>query len=220
MAGTRVRILLARHGETVFNVEGRWQGQSDSPLTDRGVAQARELARALQADDVAAVFTSDLGRAMTTAQEVAKPHGLAVIPDRRLREINVGMWTGKNGAEIDAEFPGARAQWTYAPAMHHHPGGETLAQVQARALDFVAEAMPDYLGRTVVVIGHGAANQTLLIEAVGRPVTDLWMKERIDNCQISRLEWSADEGLQLIELCDVRHLEEVGSLRGWRTDAG
>src|SRR5881394_4058244 len=100
-AGTPVRILLARHGETVFNVEGRWQGQSDSPLSERGLAQARELGRALADEPISTVFSSDLGRAMATAREVAEVHGLRVIGDARLREIDVGGWTNKNGAEID-----------------------------------------------------------------------------------------------------------------------
>src|SRR5207248_10883393 len=103
-AGTPVRILLARHGETVFNVEGRWQGQSDSPLTERGLAQARELARALADEPIAAVYSSDLGRAVDTAAEVAKLHHLAVTTDARRREIATGARTGQGRAETTAEF--------------------------------------------------------------------------------------------------------------------
>src|SRR4051812_19585817 len=106
MGGTPVRILLARHGETVFNIEGRWQGQADSPLTERGRAQARELGRALASEPIAAVYSSDLGRAADTARAVAEPHGLKVITDERLREIHVGEWTGKGRAEILAGWPG------------------------------------------------------------------------------------------------------------------
>ena len=107
MPGTPVRLLLARHGETVFNVTGRWQGQGNSPLTERGLAQARELGRALAQESIAAVYSSDLGRAVQTAREVAVPHGLDVQMEPRLREIDVGGWTGKNGDEIEAAYPGA-----------------------------------------------------------------------------------------------------------------
>src|SRR2546421_9043742 len=100
MVGTGVRILLARHGETVFNVEGRWQGQSDSPLTERGLAKARELSRALASEHVAAVYSSDLGPATATALEVAAPYGLGVKADRRLREIDTGEWPRRGRAEI------------------------------------------------------------------------------------------------------------------------
>ncbi len=217
MGGTPVRILLSRHGETVFNVEGRWQGQSDSPLTERGRAQARELARALSAEPVAAVYTSDLGRAYSTAAIVAEVHGLNAIRDERLREIHVGAWSGLGRAQIDVEFPGGLHAWATRPAHYLVPGGEAIHAAEARALDFFQNRMPQHLGQTVVVISHGALCQVILVNAMGGSVNDLWLKERMDNCQISRLEWTAEQGLRLIELADVRHLEDVGSLRTWRT---
>jgi probable phosphoglycerate mutase len=217
MIGTPVRILLARHGETLFNVEGRWQGQSDSPLTARGLAQARELGRALSADTIVAVYTSDLGRAMQTAQEVAAPHGLTVCADVRLREIKTGGFTHKNWAEIDAEYPGLRLAWREAPGRMRLPDGETLLEAQTRALAFFDEVMPHHADQTIVVISHGGIGAAILVNAMGGTVDDLWLKERVDNCQISRLEWTPANGLKLVELSDVRHLEQVGSLLGWRT---
>jgi broad specificity phosphatase PhoE len=217
VAGTPVRILLARHGETVFNVEGRWQGQSDSPLTERGLAQARELARALADEPIVAVYSSDLGRAVDTAAEVAKRHHLAVTTDERLREIDTGAWTGKGRAEITAEFPGGLEAWATQPTSMRLPNGETLFEAQTRALAFFAQRMPAHAAQTVVVISHGAIGQTILVNAMGGTVEDLWLEQRVDNCQISRLEWTPSHGLKLIELSDVRHLEDVGSLRGWRT---
>jgi 2,3-bisphosphoglycerate-dependent phosphoglycerate mutase len=217
MGGTPVRILLARHGETIFNVEGRWQGQSDSPLTERGRAQARELARALADEPIAAVYTSDLGRAADTAKAVAEVHAIDAMEDVRLREIHTGEWTGKGRAEIEAEWPGGLRAWATDPSSYRMPGGESIHHAQERALAFFAERMPEHLGETVVVISHGAIGQTILVNALGKTVADLWLKERVDNCQISRLEWTAERGLELIELADVRHLEEVGSLRTWRT---
>jgi len=217
MPGTPVRILLARHGETVFNVEGRWQGQSDSPLTERGVAQAEQLALALADEQVTAVYASDLGRAFKTAERVATPHGLQVVSDPRLREIDVGDWTGMSGAEILA-IDSARLQaWAERPATVKHPHGEGLGEAQARALAFFAESMPGHAGGTVVVITHGAIGQAILIHAMGGTLADLWLEQRMDNCQISRIDWTPEAGLQLRELADVRHLAETGSLKGWRT---
>jgi len=218
MPGTPVRILLARHGETEFNVSGRWQGQGNSPLTERGWAQARELGRALAEEPIAAVYSSDLGRAAQTAQEVAVLQGLEVDQVRQLREFDVGGWTGKSGAEIEVEYPGARQAWADAPAGMRLPGGETLLEAQTRALAFFAERMPAHAGQTVVVVSHGGIGQTILVNAIGGTVDDLWLKHRVDNAQISRLQWTPFEGLKLIELSDVRHLAEVGSLRVWRTD--
>jgi probable phosphoglycerate mutase len=217
MGGTPVRILLARHGETVYNVEGRWQGQADSPLTERGRAQAAELAGALADEQIAAVYSSDLGRAAHTAAEVASLHKLPVTTETRLREIHVGAWTGKNREEIDVDFPGGRKAWATRPSAYQLPEGESIRAAQARALEFFDRRMPAHVGETVVVISHGAVCQTVLVNAMGGTVDDLWLKEGIDNCQISRMEWTADSGLALIQLVDVRHLENVGSLRVWRT---
>ena len=218
MGGTPVRILLARHGETVCNVEGRWQGQSDSPLTERGIAQSRELGRALIDEPIAAVYSSDLGRSMQTADEVATRLSLAVQPDMRLREIATGGFTGKTREEIDADYPGVRHIWATAPSSMRLPeGGETLQEAQARALDFFTQRMPDHVGETIVVITHGAVGQAIVVNGMGGSVEDLWLRERVDNCQITRLEWTPDGGLKLIEMADVRHLRDVGSLGSWRT---
>lgn len=217
MGGTRVRILLARHGETVFNVDGRWQGQSDSPLTERGLAQSRELARALASENIAAVYSSDLGRALATASQVAERHNLRVTTDERLREINTGEWTSLSRSEIDARWPDLITRWSEQPSSMRLPGGETVQEAQHRALSFFSDRMPNHLNETIVVISHGAIGQAILVKAMGRSTTELWLKERVDNTQISRLEWSADHGLELKELSDVRHLEDVGSLIGWRT---
>jgi broad specificity phosphatase PhoE len=217
MGGTPVRILLARHGETVFNVEGRWQGQADSPLTERGRAQAVELARALADEQIAAVYSSDLGRAADTAAEVAALHDLQITTDKRLREINVGAWTGKHRDEINAEFPGGLKAWATRPSAYQLPKGETIGAAQARALEFFRERMPAHAGETIAVISHGALCQAILVNAKGGTVDDLWLTEGVANCQISRLNWTTECGLELIQLVDVRHLEQVGSLRGWRT---
>ena len=218
MGGTPVRILLARHGETIYNIEGRWQGQSDSPLTERGIAQSRGLAQALVDEPIAAVYSSDLGRAMQTAQEVAQTLALEIQAEQRLREIATGGFTGKNPAEIDAAYPGIRALWAGAPSSMRLPdGGETLLEAQTRALDFFNERMPDHMGETIVIVSHGAVGQAIVVNSMGGTVEDLWLKERVDNCQITRLEWTPEGGLKLIEMADVRHLQDDGSLGHWRT---
>jgi broad specificity phosphatase PhoE len=175
------------------------------------------LGRVLADEPIAAVYSSDLGRSMDTARAVAAPHGLEVRPAAGLREVHVGGFTGKSQAEIDEAYPGLRHRWATEPASLRLPDGETLAEAQARALAFFAERMPAHLDQTLVMITHGAVAQTILVEAMGGKVEDLWLKQRIDNCQISRLEWTPSDSLQVIEYCDVRHLQDVGSLRGWRT---
>jgi broad specificity phosphatase PhoE len=216
MNGTPVRLALVRHGETVANVEGRWQGQSDSPLTERGVEQSRSLAETLADEPLAAIYSSDLGRAMATARIVADVHGLDVIPDRRLREIDTGRWTGQFGFVLRQQEPALLEEWRLHPAAMRLPGGEGLADAQARVLGFCAEVLPCHRGEDVLVIAHGTLNQTLLVHALGRPVTDLWLPERIDNGQVSRLTYDPPDTWRVLALAETRHLEHVGSLRAWR----
>jgi broad specificity phosphatase PhoE len=196
MSGTPVRIVLARHGETVFNVERRYQGQSDSPLTERGVQQARDLAGSLEHEPVAAVYSSDLRRAFETAREVALPHVLDVIQDPRLREVDVGDWSGLSSAEVEAtDFERLQA-WRSRPATVRPPRGEALADVQSRALAFFAERMPDHAGQTVVLVAHGAIGQAILVHGMGGTIADLWLSNWLANGQVSHLEWTAESGLR------------------------
>ncbi|MBV9358028.1 MAG: histidine phosphatase family protein [Chloroflexi bacterium] len=216
MSGTPVRLALVRHGETVANVEGRWQGQSDSALTERGVEQSRSLAQALADEPLAAIYSSDLGRAMATARIVAERCGVEVIRDPRLREIDTGRWTGQFGFRLRQEEPLLLEEWRLRPAEMRLPGGEGLADVQARVLDFCRERLPRHRGEDVLVMAHGTLNQTLLVHALGQPLTDLWLPERIDNCQVSRLTFDPPATWQVLTLAETRHLERVGSLRAWR----
>src|SRR5436305_2326484 len=116
-------ILLARHGETEWNREGRWQGWADPPLNDAGRAQARTLAEELRTIPFDAVYASDLRRARETAVIVAAPHAVPVLTDAGLREIDVGSWSGLTRSEIAKRFPGGE-----------RPDGETRAEHAARVL--------------------------------------------------------------------------------------
>ncbi|HEU0337127.1 MAG TPA: histidine phosphatase family protein, partial [Gaiellaceae bacterium] len=98
-------VLLARHGETDWNREGRFQGHADPPLNDLGRAQARELADRLAREPLAAVYASPLRRAYETAEIVAATHDLPLRSVAGLREVDVGSWSGLTRSEIEARFP-------------------------------------------------------------------------------------------------------------------
>src|SRR5579871_6119870 len=103
-------ILLARHGETEWNVARRWQGHAESDLTDTGRAQALELASLVGESGISAIYSSDLRRAADTASIVADALGLTVRVDAELREVDVGEWSGLTSAEIEARFPEGAAR--------------------------------------------------------------------------------------------------------------
>src|SRR5690242_21947015 len=101
-------LLLARHGETDWNRDGRWQGWADPPLNETGREQARELADQLRTTPYEAVYWSDLKSAHETAVIVAEPHGVPVVVDPELREIDIGERSGLTRAEIDERFPNGK----------------------------------------------------------------------------------------------------------------
>lgn len=127
------RLLLARHGQTVWNVEHRLQGQGDSPLTEQGIAQAHAIAARLADADVRTVCTSPLGRAAQTARIIADRLGAEVIEVPELMELDHGELTGMTWDEIDAAFPAVREERAANRYGWAFPGGESYAQARVRA---------------------------------------------------------------------------------------
>jgi probable phosphoglycerate mutase len=153
------RVLVLRHGESAWNVEGRWQGWRDIELTPLGEAQAVARARALAGEriDGASIFTSDLVRAARTAEILAEHLGLgAATALSGFRERHGGAWEGHTAAEIDEQWPGMRAAWRRGE-LPAPPRGETDDDLLARFDDALAHALestPAH-GLTVVVTHHG-----------------------------------------------------------------
>lgn len=146
-----VTLVVWRHGQTDYNTERRFQGQSDVPLNEVGRQQAAEAAGYLAALGPSAIFSSDLSRASATAAPLAQLTGLPVQFDKDLRERSGGLWEGLTETEIRERFPVERATWT-------PPDGESASVVADRAsaaLERIADSMPG--GSLAVVVGHGAA---------------------------------------------------------------
>jgi broad specificity phosphatase PhoE len=147
-------ILLARHGETDWNLENRVQGQTDRPLNATGLEQARALAYRLAAEALVAVHASDLVRARDTAAIVAHAHGLDVTIDPDLREKNFGSWEGLTDVEILERFPDAvRGRWG---------DGETSEAVAERAIAAIDRIRALHPVGPVLVVSHGGPLRAIL----------------------------------------------------------
>lgn len=147
------RLLLVRHGESIWNAEGRWQGAADPPLSDTGRAQAKELADYIKDHGIDVVVSSDLGRAVETASIVAGLLGLeGPLIEARLRERDVGEISGHTREEIETKWPGLLEKWR-AGELHKMPGGEDdITPRVTEGLRAIADA-PD--GSVVLVVTHG-----------------------------------------------------------------
>ena len=146
-------ILLARHGETDWNREGRFQGHADPPLNRTGRAQAVDLSVALMAEQLAAVYSSPLRRALETADVVAASHGLEPVPLDDLREVDVGSWSGLTRAEVEERFPAQFARWLdYGQGWED---GETYEEMGRRAVDALLRVAAAHDGERVLAVTHG-----------------------------------------------------------------
>jgi broad specificity phosphatase PhoE len=208
-------LILVRHGESNFNRDRRWQGQSqDALLSDLGWRQADCAAQALADSGAAALFSSDLTRAMQTAVSIAAASGLPIFPDKRLREIDSGRWTNRLSDEVALEEADRVNAWNNAPASTSLPDGEGLAQAQRRILEFVTGRVPTYDGQSVIIAIHGAILQTLMAAASDIPLDRLWLKTPAANGAIVRISWSPGPGsgkLALLGPPSVAHLAPLGS---------
>jgi broad specificity phosphatase PhoE len=208
-------LIFVRHGESNYNRDRRWQGQSqDAFLSALGWRQAACVAEALRDSTVRALFSSDLTRAMQTAVSIAVATGLPIFPEPRLREIDAGRWTDRLSDDVVLEEPDRVKAWNKAPATTSLPDGEGLVEAQQRILAFVAERIPPYAGQAVVISTHGAILQTLMAAAQGLPLGRLWLDHPAANGAIVRVAWEQGRpagSLRLLGPPSVAHLAPLGS---------
>ncbi|GAB1408246.1 histidine phosphatase family protein [Thermomonas brevis] len=203
-----MRILLARHGETPWNAEGRYQGQEDIPLSEVGIAQATALGRRLAETRIDRAVASPLSRAMRTAQLALGEARAAMLGlDAGLKEIGHGEWEGLLASEIGQRDPARLQAWRDAPETVQMPGagGESLQQVLDRAWPAFARAC-DGLGEddTLLVVAHDAVNRVLLCRMLGIPLSKLWGFRQAPTT-LNLLEGASVDALDVVRLNDCSH---------------
>jgi broad specificity phosphatase PhoE len=148
-------LILIRHGETEWNVIGRYQGQADPPLNSRGLEQSIQVAHSLQdGTRVDLLITSPLNRAAQTAQQIAEVMGLPLYEEPRLMEIHQGDWQTRLRAEIESLYPELFRRWESEPWQVTPPGGEHLSQVQERVYAAVDDIIARYPDKFVGLVTH------------------------------------------------------------------
>lgn len=181
-------LLLVRHGETEWNQDGRFQGQTDIPLNARGHEQALALAAALAAEPIVAIYASDLCRAHDTAQPLADRLKLPIVITPDLREASFGSWEGLTFAEVRALDPITAEGWLRDPVRHRPHDGETREAIVTRvmgAMRRIAEQHPD---GTVAIVTHGGPVKCAVMCALEGEGT-AWKQLRVDNGTVTRLVW-------------------------------
>ncbi|WP_256646460.1 histidine phosphatase family protein [Thermomonas paludicola] len=203
-----MKILLARHGETPWNAEGRYQGQVDIPLSAVGIAQAAALGERLAGVRIDRAVASPLARATRTAQlALGETRAAQLLFDEGLLEIGHGEWEGLLASEIAARDPERLHAWRHAPETVQMPGagGESLQQVQDRAWPALARACAGLAADdTLLVVAHDAVNRVVLARVLGIPLARLWTFRQAP-ATLNLLEGDAVDSLEVVRLNDCAH---------------
>lgn len=176
-------VYLARHGQTAYNLERRFQGQMAVPLDATGVAQAHDLAQRASTHDFAALWCSPLLRARETAEIVASRIGLAIQEDHRLMETDAGDWTDRTFAEIQSETPDLFAGFANGDPSFAFPGGESFEQQGVRVAAAIADIEQGSL--PALIVCHGVVIRIALFQRAGHRVA---LAERVPNAALVPLD--------------------------------
>ena len=209
MANEATTVILVRHGESTWNEAGRWQGQGDPPLSDTGREQARVVAQRLRGEPVAALYASDLRRAAETAEIIGQALGVRPQPEPRLRELDVGAWSGLTVEEIAERFPGQFQSWQNYEDIRPG-GGEMFREMQQRAAVALEEISSAHPGQTVCLVTHGGIVYALRGHALGQELGAGLFRGLPPNLNTAVTTLQLRDGTWRVGLLmDASHLDEV-----------
>lgn len=203
------RIILTRHGQTQWNVEGRVQGNLDSPLTENGRIQARSLAARLKEEGVQHLYSSDSLRAIDTAEEIRSVLGLTeIITKPALREFCFGEWEGRIWQEVRQTYPDIFKIWDSEPHLVTTPGGENMNLVMERAWMVLQDIIKIHLGETVCLVTHGITLKLLVTKALGFEIHE-WAKSPWQhNTALNIFETDGQHWVPKV-IADCQHLDSI-----------
>ena len=200
-----MKLLLIRHGQTDWNLLGKYQGQTDIALSGEGIRQADLLAQNFPVDTLDIIYTSDLQRALMTAERLAEKFSAPLYADKALRELNFGAWEGLTYQEIAERWPQEVKNLFGAPEKLQIPEGETFLMLQRRAMNKIHEIRAENEGKNVAVVAHGAISKAILTALLHIPLHYVWML-RQDNTAVNILRFD-DEFVSVELLNGISHLD-------------
>lgn len=192
-------LIVVRHGQSVSNLEKRFTGQFETPLTELGHAQAEATARFLDAYRIDRIYASDLSRAMETARHTATRQGLEIIPERGFREINAGLWETQPYAYLRETYPESYEKWLTDLGLAHPDGGESTQELAARVFATLDRVLAENRGKTVAVFTHATPVRMLGCKWLEIPIEDAAQVPFSTNASLSIVEYEDDGSFRLIK---------------------
>lgn len=200
------KMLLVRHGETIWNHTCRYQGHTDIELSETGRKQAKLLAAELKKEKVKAVYSSDLKRAYETASILASLHNLPVQVTEQLREINFGEWEGLTYQEIMEKYKDLASEWYQYPGKVRLPGGENFEELKGRAYSAALDLMYQNDPGTIIVVAHGGTIRAIICGILDIDLNHAF-QIRQDNTALNIIDYHPENGYIVLSLLNgISHL--------------
>jgi broad specificity phosphatase PhoE len=205
------RLILARHGETDWNLEGRYQGQADLPLNERGREEAKLLAERLRVEKIEAIYSSDLARAYETAKIIAEALGQEVKTLESLREVDTGVWTGLTLEEVEKRYPEHLREWRADPLKVKRLEGESYLELFERTKAAIKEIVEVHPEETALIVSHGGNIKCIVLDGLGVGAErgiEMASRFAADNASLHILQYDGDQ--VVIETLNNRcHLDQL-----------
>ncbi len=193
-------MIFVRHGQSTANLESIFAGHTDIPLTELGYLQAQNTARFLADYPITHVYASDLLRAMQTAEPTARDHGLPIIPNRQLREIDAGAWEGIAFEELMRIFPKSYEVWRNDCGRAQPDGGESVVALSNRICAEVERIAKAHRGECVAIFTHATPIRVLCAKWQGYLPEETGAVAFCPNASVSVVEY-CDDGSTKVILC-------------------
>jgi len=202
-----MRLILVRHGETMWNRENRVLGHTEIDLSEKGRKQVERLALALQDEKVSAIYSSPLRRTRQTADEIARFHHLGVVTDDALKEVDAGELDGLTFQEMMERYGGFLEEWMKGLPSLKMPGGESIAELQERTWPAVERIVNDHPDAVVILVSHSFALLSIILRALGMSLSN-FRRLRLNLASISILNFGK-RGTSLLPFNDTCHLKGI-----------
>ncbi|WP_110952940.1 alpha-ribazole phosphatase [Anaerosinus massiliensis] len=200
------KVILVRHGQTEWNIQGKYQGHSDIELSPLGLEQAKLVGKRLAKEKIDAVYASDLKRAVKTAEYIANEHTLKVNIIEQFREISFGDWEGLDYKTINEKWPGKVELFFKNAELNVIPNGETFLEVTERSCRVMKNLTEKHADKTIVIVSHGGTIRTLIATALQLRLKYIW-NLRQDNTAVNILNYYDTQ--TVVELLnDTHHLNQ------------
>lgn len=202
-----MRLILVRHGETMWNRENRVLGHTEIDLSEKGLKQVERLALALQDEKVSAIYSSPLRRTRQTADQIARFHHLGVVTDDALKEVDAGELDGLTFQEMMERYGGFLEEWMKGLPSLKMPGGESIAELQERTWPAVERIVNDHPDAVVILVSHSFALLSIILRALGMSLSN-FRRLRLNLASISILNFGK-RGTSLLLFNDTCHLKGI-----------